>query len=105
GLRTFPDFRYSSSGPYGFRGAYVALGKPRAVCEIRLPAPDAEVFIDGAKLDSSGSLRRFEAPLAAARMCEIEARWVTPKSIGSARRTVVLRPGEVATADLTSRGG
>jgi uncharacterized protein (TIGR03000 family) len=115
-LANFPDLRHSWYGPWGWRGGYVALdnagARPQAMmrlacCEVRLPADDAEVYVNGSALNSSGAVRRFHAdvPPGTAVTYEIEARWATARSIGSARRSVVLRSGETAVADFTAFGG
>lgn len=111
-LSNFPDLNWGWYGPYGWRGGYVPLnaGAPRilvlpqpAICEIRLPADDAEVTINGERFDATGANRKYESTIVGSQTAslEIEARWANDRGIGAARRTVILRPGELVVADFT----
>jgi uncharacterized protein (TIGR03000 family) len=105
---------YVFMNPYGWRGGYVPLNPPVkyfmvtpvAVCEIRLPEPDAEVSINGTVLQGAGSVRTFQTKVmpGVGSNCEIEAKWAGATSIGQGKRSVVLRAGETAVADFTKAG-
>ena len=113
-LSNYPDMNYLFANPYGWNGGYVPLNQPKricvlvppAVCEIRVPDPDAEVTINGTAIKGVGSTRRFETQLipGVASNCEIEAKWAGATSIGQGKRSVILRAGETAVADFTVAG-
>lgn len=112
-LSNFPDLSYPNFGPWGWRGGYVPLnGPPRppmlvrvppALCVLRLPADDAELFVNGVRQDSSGTQRKLFAavPPGRAASYDLEVRWASPETIGAVRRTVILRAGERCVADFT----
>jgi hypothetical protein len=112
-LSNFPDLRYSTFGPWGWRGGFVPLDDPRpplvlpvppAVCVLRVPTADAELYVNGVRQDSSGVQRRLFAAVPPGRAVsyDLEIRWATPESLGTVRRTVILRAGERSSADFTS---
>jgi uncharacterized protein (TIGR03000 family) len=113
-LSNYPDMNAVFANPYGWRGGYVPLNPPVkyfmvapvAVCEIRLPEPDAEVSINGTVLQGAGSVRTFQTEVmpGVGSNCEIEAKWAGATSIGQGKRSVVLRAGETAVADFTKAG-
>ncbi|MFL5328531.1 MAG: hypothetical protein ACJ8C4_06415 [Gemmataceae bacterium] len=114
-LSNFPDLRSNwYYGPYGYRGVVIPLNAPKpviivvpmAVCEIRVPDPDAQVMINGSPWSVAGSVRRFETrlPHGVASNCEIEAKWAGASGIGMGKRSVIMRAGETAVADFTKPG-
>lgn len=97
-------------------GVVVPINQPRVevtqmagpgVCEVRLPAADAEVFVNGKKVEGTGAVRKLFADLAprTGTTWQVEARWSGPESIGSAVRSATLRAGELTVVDFTSSGG
>lgn len=115
-LDIFPDLRYRRFGPWGYGygvGVSVPLNPPpkvaisyiaAAVLEVRLPAADAELFVNGQPVAGTGNLRVIltELPSNVGVPCQLEARWSSPTSIGSARRTAILRAGERTIIDFSN---
>lgn len=116
-LSNTPDFNDLWYSPWGYRGGYVPLGRDpnqicapiigMAICEIHLPAGDAELFVNGNRAEAQGTIRNFRVAVPPARgvTYEMEARWATPENIGAARRTVILRAGETVIVDFTKPEG
>lgn len=134
-LSNFPDNRYLfppyGMGPWGVGprpwgyggwgvgpgvGVVIPLNQPRldvttqagpALCEVRLPAEDAELFVNGAKVEGQGAVRKLlaELPPRTGTTWEIEARWASPQSIGSAKRSATIRAGEVTVIDFATPAG
>jgi len=116
-LSNFPDLRYGDYGPWGWRGGYVPLDRPAncvalpvvglALCEVHLPAADAELLVNGVKADAQGAIRtiRVNLPPATGVSYELEVRWATPESIGASRRSVILRAGETVVTDFNKPEG
>ncbi len=125
-LSNFPDNRYLfpayGYGPYGYGygrggvGVVIPLNQPRrevtfmagpAVCEIHVPAADAELFVNGAKVEGTGLVRKVMAdmPPRTGTTWELEARWSSETSIGSGRRWATVRAGEVTVIDFAVPAG
>jgi uncharacterized protein (TIGR03000 family) len=114
-LSNFPDLRYGYFGPWGWRGGYVPLDQPPncavvpsiglALCEVHLPAADAELFVNGVKAEALGPIRtvRVNLPPNTGVSHELEVRWATQSSIGASKRTVIMRAGETVVVDFTKR--
>lgn len=112
----FPPYGYGYYGPWGGRGVVIPLNAPRpevtamagpAICEVRVPAADAELFVDGRKLDGVGLVRKLAiaTPPRCGTTLELEARWTSATTIGSARRWATVRAGEATMVDFNKPAG
>jgi hypothetical protein len=125
-LSNIPDDKYLFSpspygpypyyGPWGARGVVIPLNPPRpevtmmagpAICEVHVPAADAELFVNGKKIEGTGLVRKLATgmPPRSGTTLELEARWTSETSIGSARRWATVRAGEVTVIDFATPAG
>jgi uncharacterized protein (TIGR03000 family) len=78
--------------------AAAALDKPAPLeVEVRLPRPDARLFIDGAEAAGTGAVRRFATPplaTTAAYTYELRAEWLVDGLTTTVTRTITGRAGE-----------
>ena len=112
----YPPYAYGYYGPWGARGVVIPLNQPRpevttiagpAVCEIHVPAADAELFVNGRKIDGSGLIRKTLTgmPPRSGTTLEFECRWSSETGIGSAKRWATVRAGELTVVDFTTTVG
>lgn len=112
----FPPYSYGYYGPWGARGVVIPLNQPRrdlttqagpAICEVHVPTADAELFVNGAKVEGTGLVRKVitDMPPRTGATWELEARWSHDRGIGSARRWATLRAGEETKVDFSAPNG
>jgi len=101
---------YGGSYPMAGGSGYAYGNRPRteqnaALVNVRLPDPNAEVWIDGKKTQSKGTVREFESPpLDPGKnyTYEVKARWTENGKDREVTKTVPVRANGVATADFTA---
>ena len=111
------SFRYKSTMPYGWEptakwaGAmrFCTVLRPapsaanRARIALRVPHPDAEVWVAGVKMKSSGFERTFETPAlepGASVEYEFIVRWIDRGESRAESRSVTLKPGDSLEVDF-----
>jgi hypothetical protein len=112
----FPPYGYGYGYGWGGRGVVIPLNPPRpevtmmagpGICEVHVPAADAELFVNGKKIEGRGLVRKLGTglPPRSGTTLELEARWTTESTIGSARRWATVRSGEVTVIDFSKPAG
>ena len=107
-LDTTPSYNYSPSYYYTPPAAVVTpdtttVPDGRAQVEVRVPAPDAQVFFDGAATQQRGMDRMFISPPLTSgqnQTYSIEARWTENGRPVDMTKSVTVTPGRTATVDF-----
>ncbi len=82
----------------------IVLPKDRAVIEVKLPTRDAELWLDGEKIDETGTVRRFLTPeLYPGRVyhSRLVAAWVIDNKRSNRTIKVDIKQGDIIRADFT----
>jgi uncharacterized protein (TIGR03000 family) len=80
---------------------------PRVIARIALPKPDAQLWVEGKQMTSTGTARRFVSPplQPGTYSYTLKARWTEDgREIGQTR-TVRVQPGDRITVDFTTQEG
>ncbi len=107
-LDTTPSYDYTPSYYYTPPAAVVTpdtttVPDGRAQVEVRVPAPDAQVFFDGAATQQRGMDRMFISPPLTSgqnQTYSIEARWTENGRPVDMTKSVTVTPGRTATVDF-----
>jgi uncharacterized protein (TIGR03000 family) len=107
----YPSSYWSSSPAYGstysapVQAAYYSpISNDRADVTVRLPSPDARVWIEGREMSQGGTVRLFESPSLAPGdySYTIRARWQQDGRMQDQTQTVRVRPGHGTTVNFGS---
>jgi len=100
-----PDVRFRPFAGYAANGSYRALPAPsfQALVVVKVPDPDAEVWIQGQPMQVKGSERVFTSPILDPGLVytyEIRARWRGTTQTTDQTRTVPIRAGQQVIVDF-----
>jgi len=82
------------------------LPQDKAILEVKLPTPDAELWLDGEKIDERGTVRRFLTPeLFPGRVyhSRLAASWVIDNKLQNRTIEVDIKMGDILRVDFTKQ--
>jgi uncharacterized protein (TIGR03000 family) len=109
----YSDYGYDyAPGYYNYQSAYPPADytydappdNTRVTAMVRMPSPDAQLWVEGQEMDSGGSSRRqfVSPPLEDGRYTyNFEARWQENGRTRDEKRSVSVHPGDRITVDFT----